>query len=155
RQGQCQDCRHDIIDSRDLKYYRNICGYWFRPEDDPFIWRKYLGLARIGLVEVVCSSLLFGLLTIALLSAACVWGWGFLVPLPVVAVLWLLAVSFFRDPERKIPNDPDALLSPADGTITDIGEVNEPDFANGRAFRISIFLSIFNVHVNRIPRSGQ
>ncbi len=46
-------------------------------------------------------------------------------------------------------------MSPADGTITDVGEVDEPDFPGGRAFRIGIFLSVFNVHVNRIPRSGR
>src|SRR5262249_19177976 len=97
RQGQCKDCRHDIIDSRDLKFCRNVCGYWFRPEDDAFIWRKYLGLARVGLVEVFCSSVVFGLLTILLLFAAYSWGWGFLLPLPVVLVLWFLAVAFFRD----------------------------------------------------------
>ena len=48
-----------------------------------------------------------------------------------------------------------ALLSPADGTITDIGEVEAPGFPGDRALRIGIFLSIFNVHVNRLPRSGR
>src|SRR5207302_3332921 len=48
-----------------------------------------------------------------------------------------------------------ALLSPADGTVTHVGEVDEPDFPGGRAFRISIFLSVFDVHVNRIPRTSQ
>src|SRR5262249_17786930 len=39
RQGECSGCIHDIIDSRDLKYVRNVCGYWFKPEDDWFAWR--------------------------------------------------------------------------------------------------------------------
>src|SRR5258707_1041077 len=42
RQGECPNCPHDIIDPRDLKWYRNVCGYWFRPEDDRFRWRGRL-----------------------------------------------------------------------------------------------------------------
>lgn len=61
------------------------------------------------------------------------------------------ALSFFRDPAREIPNDPKALLSPADGTVTDIEIVeNDPAFP-GKTLRIGIFLSIFNVHINRSP----
>ncbi|MCS6850273.1 MAG: hypothetical protein NZ700_03770, partial [Gemmataceae bacterium] len=60
RQGQCPNCPHDVIDSRDLKYYRNVCGYWFRPEDDPFAGRGSLGLARVGWAEVVVLRLLLG-----------------------------------------------------------------------------------------------
>src|SRR5215470_14095762 len=44
RQGHCPDCPHDVIDPRDLKFTRNVCGYWFRPEDDRFRWRGRLGL---------------------------------------------------------------------------------------------------------------
>jgi phosphatidylserine decarboxylase len=47
------------------------------------------------------------------------------------------------------------LVSPADGTVTHVDEVEDADFPGGRAFRIGIFLSIFNVHVNRIPRTGR
>jgi phosphatidylserine decarboxylase len=68
---------------------------------------------------------------------------------------WAFVLWFFRDPERTIPTDRQALVSPADGTITHIEEVSDADFPGGRAFRISIFLSIFNVHVNRIPRAGR
>src|SRR5262249_55176577 len=78
-------------------------------------------------------------------------GWALVVP----AVLWLEVLYFFRDPERTIPADPAALVSPADGTVTHVGEVADPAFPGGRAFRISIFLSIFNVHVNRIPRTSR
>src|SRR5271168_3280337 len=52
RQGNCSGCPHDIIDARDLKLYRNVCGWWFKSEDDPFRWRDGLGLARMGLAEV-------------------------------------------------------------------------------------------------------
>ena len=154
RQGLCENCPHDIVDARDLKYWRNVCGYWFRPEDDPFIWRGHLGLTRMGLVEVLSSSFVFGIITLIVTIAGAFWA-PFWLLLPVVAAFWFLAVWFFRDPERTIPNDPDALLCPADGTITDIGEVEESDFPGGKALRISMFLSIFSVHVNRIPRSGR
>jgi phosphatidylserine decarboxylase len=155
RQGACPDCRHDIIDPRDLKPWRNVCGYWFRPEDDPFRWRDHLGLARAGLAEVVLFSLLLGGLTALPAAAAVLVHWLWWLPALVPALLWLEIIYFFRDPERAIPPDTQALLSPADGTVTDVGEVDEPDFPGGRALRISIFLSIFNVHVNRIPRSGR
>jgi phosphatidylserine decarboxylase len=69
--------------------------------------------------------------------------------------LWIFLVSFFRDPERSIPEDPRALVSPADGTITYIETVPDADFPTGKAFRISIFLSVFNVHVNRAPRAAK
>ena len=113
-----------------------------------------LRLARAGLTELVVFGLLFGLP-----CAACVWlalevHELFWVPAGILAALLLFVVSFFRDPERVIPTDPLALVSPADGTITDVGEVSEEDYPGGKAFRIGMFLSVFNVHVNRIPRSG-
>jgi phosphatidylserine decarboxylase len=154
RQGECLGCPHDILDPRDLKPWRNVCGYWFRPEDDPFRWRDCLGLARAGLAEVVIFTVLFAAVLAfvavpAILAHPAFW----LLALPPV-LLWLEVVWFFRDPERVIPADPQALVSPADGTITDVGEVEDPDFPGGRAFRVSIFLSVFNVHVNRVPRDG-
>lgn len=66
-----------------------------------------------------------------------------------VVLIWVL--SFFRDPYRKISNDSDLLLAPADGRITDIETVQEDDFIKGPALRIGIFLSIFDVHINRAP----
>ena len=79
----------------------------------------------------------------------------FWIPLPIIVLLWGFVISFFRDPERAVPADPAALVSPADGTVTHVEEVDEPDFPGGRALRISIFLSVFNVHVNRSPRLGR
>jgi phosphatidylserine decarboxylase len=155
RQGSCPDCPHDIIDARDLKFSRNVCGFSFRPEDDRYRWREHYGLARMGLGEVICFSLLFAGTSLGLLLAAlAIQGFIALLLLPVL-VLWGFVISFFRDPERVIPDAADALVSPADGTITHIDEVTEPDFPGGRAFRISIFLSVFNVHVNRTPRAGR
>lgn len=155
RWGKCPDCPHDIVDSRDLKFVRNVCGYDFREEDDPVRWRRRLPFARAGLAELVVFSIAFaGLLGLCVLAATR-WHAAFWLPFAVVALLWAFVVSFFRDPPRTIPTDTDALLSPADGTVTHIGEVDEPDFPGGRAFRISIFLSVFNVHVNRVPRPGR
>jgi phosphatidylserine decarboxylase len=155
RQGACENCPHDIIDSRDLKPYRNVCGYWFRNEDDPFWWRNRIRLARAGLAEVVCFTCLLGSLTILAGLGTAFLHPSLVFPLVVCLVLWLFVISFFRDPERRIPADPNALVSPADGTVTHVEEVEDPDFPNGRAFRISIFLSVFNVHVNRVPRTGR
>jgi len=72
--------------------------------------------------------------------------WAILPLLPAVFFLW-----FFRDPERAIPQEPGALVSPADGKVTDVSVVNTK---NGKQARISIFLSVFDVHVNRSPISG-
>ena len=154
RQGECPNCPHNIIDPRDLKFCRNVCGYWFRPEDDKFRWRGRLGFARAGLAELVLFSVLLGLLCAATATVAVLLHWSFWILHAVALVVWLEVVWFFRDPERVIPADPSALVSPADGTVTHVEEVDDPDFPGGRALRVSIFLSIFNVHVNRVPRSG-
>jgi phosphatidylserine decarboxylase len=58
---------------------------------------------------------------------------------------------FFRDPYREIPDDDALMLAPADGTVTDIETVGQNEFIAGPALRIGIFLSIFNVHINRVP----
>jgi phosphatidylserine decarboxylase len=76
-----------------------------------------------------------------------------LVSLPFL-VLLVFVFSFFRDPERKPPPGDAAAVAPADGTVTDIEEVDEPHFLGARALRVGIFLSVFNVHVNRAPLDG-
>jgi phosphatidylserine decarboxylase len=155
RQGECRDCRHDIIDSRDLKFCRNVCGYHFGPEDDPYRRRRLLPLARAGMAEVVFYSALLLALAAGLAVLGALVHWGFFLGAAAALGFWIFIVSFFRDPERTIPTDTDALVSPADGTVIGVGEVEEPDFPGGRAFRVSIFLSPFNVHVNRAPRTGR
>jgi phosphatidylserine decarboxylase len=155
RQGECPNCPHDIIDPRDLKYVRNVCGYWFHAADDPFRWRDRLGFARYGLAELIVFTLLFMVIATPLVVLAAAWHWTMWIPAAAVFLLWLEVPYFFRDPERAIPDDPRAVVSPADGTVTHVGEIDDPDFPGGRAFRISIFLSVFNVHVNRIPRAGR
>jgi phosphatidylserine decarboxylase len=153
RLGDCLNCKHYILDPRDLKYKRNICGYSFRVEDDPFQWRNHLGFTRAGLTEVFLATLLALGFTFFAAVAVNLYPIFWLL-IPIVVIPWLFTLWFFRDPERDIPADADALLSPADGTVTHIDEVEEADFPGRRALRVSIFLAVWNVHVNRIPRTG-
>ena len=64
----------------------------------------------------------------------------------------MFLISFFRDPERRSAHGPDTILSPADGTVLSIGAATEAP--PGASRRISVFMSVFNVHVNRAPVSG-
>jgi phosphatidylserine decarboxylase len=73
-------------------------------------------------------------------------------------IFWALAaftVYFFRDPERNVPGGVGLVVSPADGTVIGIDETEEPDFIKARTRRVTIFLSPFNVHVNRVPHDGK
>jgi len=67
----------------------------------------------------------------------------------------VLVVNFFRDPERIIPSEPDLVVSPADGRIIAVEKVQEEIFLHCQVIKISIFMTIFNVHVNRVPCSGK
>lgn len=69
-------------------------------------------------------------------------------------ILFVFVAFFFRNPKRTIPQDPDILVSPADGVIMEISNVYEDRFLNSNAVKVSIFLSIFNVHLNRAPIAG-
>lgn len=73
----------------------------------------------------------------------------------LAALPFLFTLYFFRDPARVVPNvDAYTMLSPADGTVVIIEEVDEPLYIKGRARKVSIFLSPLDVHVNRIPIGG-
>ena len=89
---------------------------------------------------------------VPLIAAGVVLGWltrpAWAVPLFLLALFFLW---FFRDPERAVPEELGALVSPADGKVTDISMVNVD---NNQRTRISIFLSVFDVHVNRSPIAG-
>ena len=78
-------------------------------------------------------------------------GWVLTIVMIVVAV-WV--AYFFRDPERTGDRGDRVVTSPADGKVVLITEVDEPAFIHGRALRVSIFMNVFNVHVNRYPVSG-
>jgi phosphatidylserine decarboxylase len=73
-----------------------------------------------------------------------------------IFVLLILAfvIFFFRNPVRKIPEGKNIIVSPADGTVMSVTEIEESDFIKGKAIKVSIFLSLFNVHINRSPIEG-
>jgi phosphatidylserine decarboxylase len=87
-----------------------------------------------------------------LVAAAVLLGW---LTSPLWAIIPLLLACFFlwffRDPERSIPTDPGAVVSPGDGKVTDVSTIV---VGNEQRMRFSIFLSVFNVHVNRSPIAG-
>ena len=78
---------------------------------------------------------------------------------PWLSLLFLLLIfstlAFFRDPDRATPADPNLIVAAADGTVTDIVEVDENEILKKRSRRIGIFLSIFDVHTNRAPIDGR
>jgi len=154
RHGDCPGCTHDAVDARDLKFYRNVCRYKFHNQGDPCRRLPGIPLARAGLGEVVIFSLVLLPAASIFLVGAVYLHWLFWLPVGVLLILWAFVISFFRDPERPIPTDPDVLVSPADGTVTHVGAVDDDAFPGKKAYRISIFLSVFNVHVNRVPRSS-
>ncbi|MFC1805578.1 phosphatidylserine decarboxylase family protein [Planctomycetota bacterium] len=102
---------------------------------------------RYGTRELVASAVLFGALT-----AVAAWLWWPAAPAP--AALLVIAVAFFRDPERTPPGGDEVVVSPADGRVADIEEVREDDFLGADALRVGVFMSVFNVHVNRAPLDG-
>src|SRR5262245_41318928 len=98
---------------------------------------------------------LFGWPLIAAIVACLLLGhpWCYLALIPFIVLIWL--VSFFRDPPRRVPDDERAIVAPADGTVVDITPLAEYDFIGKPSVRIGIFLSIFNVHINRSPTAGR
>lgn len=72
-----------------------------------------------------------------------------------VAVLWGIVIYFFRDPDRETPEGDNLIISPADGKVVLIKEIEEDIYLKTKATQISIFLSPLNVHVNRNPISGK
>jgi phosphatidylserine decarboxylase len=71
-----------------------------------------------------------------------------------VAVLFSFVIYFFRDPERVVPADESLIVSAADGLVVSVEEMEEPDFQIGPMIRIAVFLSVFDVHINRSPVAG-
>ena len=73
----------------------------------------------------------------------------------VFAAMILFTLYFFRDPERTPPPGEDVAVAPADGLVTTIDEIDEPEFLKTRVKRIGIFLSVLDVHINRAPLAGE
>ena len=110
-------------------------------------------LTKYGLPQVAVfpAALIVAMIVVALGTMAFLPAWAVISAEAVLAAVLVWTLMFFRDPERRCPSDANLLLAPADGRITDIEQVQEDDFIEGPALRIGIFLSIFNVHINRAP----
>lgn len=83
---------------------------------------------------------------------------GYFVSVYVAIIPFILAcffTFFFRSPKRQIPEDPNVLVSPADGKVMDVSEVYEDTFLGTECKKVTIFLSVFDVHVNRAPMAGR
>ncbi|MEN6449648.1 MAG: phosphatidylserine decarboxylase [Thermoguttaceae bacterium] len=144
RHGDATGAPHEILDPRDLKFCRNRCECDWDEADDPFRWRGRLGFARWGLAEMQLMG--WPLLALTVLA---IWLFPYVAPLPAAALF--LVVFFFRDPRRTTPSEPGLLVAPADGKVVEITRLDHDEFIGGPAVRIGIFLSIFNVHLNRAP----
>ncbi len=97
---------------------------------------------------------------LAAAAVAALWarsgGWGTRGVAPAICLaLTIFVAYFFRDPERAPPRGADLVVSPADGRVVGVGEVVDEAFAGGAATRITVFLSIFDVHVQRAPLAGE
>jgi phosphatidylserine decarboxylase len=148
RSGDTAGAPHEIVDPRDLKFCRNQCACDWPRAADPFRWREKLPFARWGLAEL----LLMGAPLLAMTIGLGLTYW-YLAPIP--AVLLAFVLYFFRDPPRNVPEEPGLIVSPADGTMAEITRLEHEDFIGGPAVRIGIFLSIFNVHINRAPTASR
>lgn len=102
-------------------------------------------IAREGYPFIV----LFGFVTLVFALL----GWTFVTL--ILLFLTLFTAYFFRDPVRVVPDEERVLVAPADGKVIFVGEVDEERFYNARVTKVSIFMSVFNVHVNRAPCAGQ
>jgi phosphatidylserine decarboxylase len=102
-------------------------------------------LAREGFPFLLISSVLTGVL----------WVLGWELPGVLGILLTLFIAYFFRNPRREIPSAEKAILAPADGRIVHVGECLEDRFLKATALKVSIFMSVFDVHLNRAPASGR
>ena len=104
------------------------------------------GLLLIGIAALVAA----GGYAVALNRQS----WPLWVLAAALTVMALWVAYFFRDPERSGERGERVVIAPADGKVVMISDVDEPAFLHGRATRLSIFMNVFNVHVNRYPVSG-
>lgn len=148
RRGSTAGAPHEVLDPRDLKYCRNRCECDWGERDDPFRWRNSLPLARWGLAELQ----LMGWPLVALTAVGAWFHWSLAIA-PALGLAFVL--YFFRDPPRRVPTEPGLLVSPADGTVVEIATLDHDEFVGGPAVRIGIFLSVFNVHINRAPADSR
>lgn len=109
------------------------------------IMRGGMGVAREGLPFILIAAAI-SVLVFALAGPAA----G-----AVSLLLPAFVTNFFRDPERMPPSGEDLVVSPADGKVVSVSEVDENRYLNRRMKRVCVFMNVFNVHVNRVPVSGR
>jgi phosphatidylserine decarboxylase len=110
-----------------------------------------LNFAREGLLFIAIAAIIAaGAFAFAVSRRS----WGLWLAAFALLLLALWVAYFFRDPERLGERGPSLVVAPADGKLIMITEVDEPSFVKGRAVRLSIFMNVFNVHVNRYPVDG-
>ena len=110
-----------------------------------------MNFAREGLVFIVIAALLA--------TGGYAWAinrrsWPLWLLAFVLTILALWVAYFFRDPEREGERGEQLVIAPADGKVVMITEVDEPSMLKGKSLRVSIFMNVFNVHVNRYPVTG-
>jgi phosphatidylserine decarboxylase len=110
-----------------------------------------LNFAREGLLFIAIAAVIAAAAFALAVSRR---SWGLWLAAFVLLLLALWVAYFFRDPERTGERGPSLVVSPADGKLIMITEVDEPSFIQGRAIRLSIFMNVFDVHVNRYPVNG-
>lgn len=110
-------------------------------------------LAREGYATIVFVIVVSAL--VSLFAGYFLNHWMEYVIYAIMGSLTLLTIYFFRDPERTSPEDKNLVLSPADGKVVLVKEIDEQIYLKGKATQISIFLSPLNVHVNRNPVDGK
>lgn len=97
-----------------------------------------------------------GIPLILALVASLIWpGLHTFLPAGLLTTLFALLLYFFRDPERTSPAGEGVFLAPADGRVVEVKQVHEPRFLQGEGLKIGIFMSLLDVHVNRVPVEGQ
>src|SRR4029450_10231593 len=103
--------------------------------------------------QTLYEGRLFFIIFIGLLLLSGIFRWSFIGLLALLGFLFCL--TFFRDPDRPVPSDERAIVAAADGVVADIVEMEESEVLKTKCIRIGIFLSVFDVHVNKAPIEGK
>lgn len=121
---------------------------------------KHSGKARKAAFKIIVYSLVAGCVIWGLIAFAAVVGTILsAIAIPVLLVLWLVfslfTLYFFRDPAPQVPMGANLVIAPGHGKIDVIDTTNEPSFMNGDCQRVSMFLSVFDIHVQNAPVTGK
>jgi phosphatidylserine decarboxylase len=103
----------------------------------PIVKEGYIYIAVLGLVTIIAA-----------LNLGALWA-------VIPGILTAFVTFFFRNPIRNVPDDDNLIMSPADGKVMGITEVYDDQFLNDKGIKVTIFLSVFDVHVNRSPVQGE